>query len=120
MLSRAPFFIGVLGLGYGLAGRSDDASELLRELDERHRRGGYVSPVARLAIHAGLRDFAAIRNDLQVFADVGYGAPTILYTCASYLRAAGRDDAEIARLFDLVIGPRPSTNQARSSPMFSR
>jgi adenylate cyclase len=104
MLSRAPFFIGVLGLGYGLAGRTDDAARLLDELDGRQNRGEYVSPVAPLAIHTGLRDFAAVRRDLVAFAVAGCGAPTILYSCASYLRDAGRDDPEIARLFDLVMG----------------
>ena len=104
MLSRAPFFVAVLGLGYGLAGRSDDATRLLNDLYERLRRGEYVPPVAPLAIHAGLHDRPEISRDLRAFAETRCGAPTILYTCASYLRDIGQDDPEIAQLFDVVMG----------------
>ena len=103
-LSGAPFFVAVLGLGYGLAGRSDDAARLLSDLYERLRRGEYVPPVALLAIHAGLQDLVEIRRDLRAFGEAACGAPTLLYTCASYLRDIAQSDPEVAQLFDLVMG----------------
>ena len=46
--TRAPIYVGVLGMVYGCAGRLDAARRLAQELDERQGRGEYVVPAARL------------------------------------------------------------------------
>jgi tetratricopeptide (TPR) repeat protein len=61
-LSRAPIFVGVLGLGYARAGRLDDATRLLSELEDRSTRGEYVPAFAPLAIHVGRGDLPEIRR----------------------------------------------------------
>jgi serine/threonine protein kinase/tetratricopeptide (TPR) repeat protein len=104
MVSRAPFFVGVLGLGYGLAGRTDDATRLLGELEERQTRGEHVGAVAPLSIHVGMRNLPAVRRDLASWAAAGFGAPTSLYCCGAYVREAGQEDPEIARLFNVLMG----------------
>jgi len=63
-LSRAPYYVGWLGYGLARAGRADEARRLLSELDERGSRGEFISPLARLNIHAGLGDLAAVRAAL--------------------------------------------------------
>jgi len=63
-LSRAPIFMGVLGLGYARAGRIDDATRLLREMEDRGSRGEFVPAFAPLAIHVGLGDLPAMRRTL--------------------------------------------------------
>jgi tetratricopeptide (TPR) repeat protein len=67
-LSRAPVFVGLLGLGYGRAGRAEDAKRLLCELEDRGTRGEYVPAFAPLAINVGLGDVPAIhRLHLELF-----------------------------------------------------
>ena len=53
--TRAPIFLGVMGMIYARAGRLADARRLAQELDERQSRGEYVVPAARLSIHVRLR-----------------------------------------------------------------
>ena len=65
MLSRAPFYVGTLGLALARAGRGDEARRLLSELDDRASRGEYVGPRARLAICVGLNDRTGIRRALE-------------------------------------------------------
>jgi TolB-like protein len=64
-LSRAPLFVGVLGMGYGFAGRSVEAQQLLGELTDRGTRGENIPTCASLAIQLGLRDLTAVRAGLQ-------------------------------------------------------
>ncbi len=101
--SRAPIFLGVLGLGYALAGRRDDALRLLVELEERKSRGEYIIPYAPMGIHLGLNDLPAIRRDLQESLQWAAG-PAMLYTSGSWVREAARHDPEIARLLNVVLG----------------
>jgi tetratricopeptide (TPR) repeat protein len=106
MLSRAPFFVGILGMAYGLAGRRDDALRLLGELDERHARGEFVGPVALLSIHTALHDLAAVKRDLVSWAKSGLSTATALYCVGTYVRAAGSGDPEIGRMFEQLVGDR--------------
>ena len=63
-LSRAPMFVGLLGLAYARAGRRDDATRLLHELEDRGSRGEYVPAFARLTILIGLGDVPLMRQAL--------------------------------------------------------
>jgi serine/threonine protein kinase/tetratricopeptide (TPR) repeat protein len=65
-LSRAPMFVGLLGLAYARAGRRDDAKRLLQELEDRGSRGEYIPAFTRLTILIGLGDVPAIRQALTV------------------------------------------------------
>jgi serine/threonine-protein kinase len=69
-ISRAPVFVGWLGCALARAGRAADAHRLLSELDERGSRGEFIPPLARLQIHIGLGDVAAIRTTLAAALEV--------------------------------------------------
>lgn len=47
-LSRAPFYVGLLGMVCGLAGRRDEPTLLERELEERRSRDEYIMPSSLL------------------------------------------------------------------------
>jgi hypothetical protein len=96
-LSRAPLYIGQLGLAYGTARRHDDARRLLNELDERASRGEYVAPCARLAIAIGLEDITGIRAALTACVDDTTPAPTVKVVCGPFLERY-RGDSEIDSL----------------------
>lgn len=102
-LSRAPIFVGVLGLGLARAGRRDEAIRLLQELDERGSRGEYVPAFTFLSIHAGLDDVPAIRDALAKV--VAESTPPFgpLLTSVVFL-GKFRDDPEIRRLLLEVYG----------------
>ena len=55
LTARAVMFTGTLGLACGLAGRHEEARELLRELQQR-RAHQHVGAAAELFIQVGLRD----------------------------------------------------------------
>ena len=61
-LSRAPIFLGMLGLALGRAGRVDGATRLLQELEDRASRGEYVPAFSQLSIQVGLGDVPAMRR----------------------------------------------------------
>ena len=106
-LSRAPLFVGMLGLGYGRAGRVDEAAQLVRELDDRRSRGEYVAPFAPLAIHVGLRDVGAVRSALEACLAEGTPVLSVELTCGIFLEEF-RDDPAIDALLDrLHDGARP-------------
>ncbi len=96
-LSRAPIFVGLLGLGYARAGRYDDANRLLHELDDRGSRGEYIPAFTRLSIFTGLGDIPAIR---QALADaMAEGAPPLsILANAGYFLGEFRSDPEINRM----------------------
>ena len=98
-MSRAPFFVCVLGLGLGLAGRADDARQLLAELDDRASRGEYVPPFTRLAIHVGLGDLVNIRRELAAALEVVTPPFSFRVTSGVFLDRY-RSDPEVARLLD--------------------
>jgi tetratricopeptide (TPR) repeat protein len=64
-LSRAPNFLGLLGFMYSLAGRTDDLTRLEHEVEERHSRGEYITPVSRVALAMARNDSALIRPALE-------------------------------------------------------
>jgi non-specific serine/threonine protein kinase len=100
-LSRAPIFVGVLGFGYGRAGRLDDATRLLRELEDRDSRGEYVPAFAPLAIHVGRGDLPATRRTLAMALAETTPPFTLRLTIGQFIEAF-RSDPEIHRLlFDL-------------------
>ena len=106
--TRAPIYLGVLGMVYACAGRLADARALLQELDERQGRGEYIVPVARLSLHLGFGDPAGVRSALE--ACVGSGAaPFSVVSTNRWLLDAYRSDPAIAGLLDRMHdGARPS------------
>jgi tetratricopeptide (TPR) repeat protein len=96
-LSRAPVFVGILGLGYARGGRLEDANRLLRELEDRGSRGEYVPAFAPLAIYVGQGDLQAIRRALsKVLAEAT--SPVSLFATVGDPLEASWSDPEIHRL----------------------
>ena len=96
-LSRAPVFLGALGLVYARAGRLEDAIRLLREMEDRGGRGEYIPAFAPLAICVGQGDVPAIRRMLsQALAETT--PPFSLRASAGPFLDAFRSDPEIDRL----------------------
>jgi tetratricopeptide (TPR) repeat protein len=96
-LSRAPVFLGALGLVYARAGRLEDAIRLLRELEDRGGRGEFIPAFAPLAICVGQGDVPAIRRMLsQALAETT--PPFSLRASAGPFLDAFRSDPEIDRL----------------------
>jgi tetratricopeptide (TPR) repeat protein len=107
MLSRAPIFVGMLGLGYARGGDVGRAMQLLHELDERRSRGEYVVPFAPLAIHVGLRDVDAVRNALETCIAEQTPVLSVRMTCGAFLEEF-REDAPTDLLLDrLHDGAKP-------------
>jgi serine/threonine protein kinase/tetratricopeptide (TPR) repeat protein len=102
-VSRAPIFIGILGLAYGRAGRPEEANRLLRELDERASRGEYVGEWARLNIHAGSADLPAIRKALRGTIDEPTPAFDVALSCGPFIDHY-RSDPEINRMLIELFG----------------
>jgi serine/threonine protein kinase len=102
-LSRAPIFVGILGLAYARAGRRDDARRLLHELEDRGSRGEYIPAFAPLTVITGLGDLPAIRQALS--ATVAETAPPLtLRATAGHFLEALRSDPEIDRLLLELYG----------------
>jgi len=102
-LSRAPIFVGLLGLGYARAGRGDDATRLLRELEDRGSRGEYIPGCAPLAIYVGQNDLPAIRQALAKAIAEATPPLTLRVTMGQFLEAL-RSDPEIRRLHFELYG----------------
>ena len=102
-LSRAPMFVGNLGLAYGRAGRIDDATRLLRELEERSSRGEFVAAFASICIYVGLGDLPAIRRSLSKALTEATPPASFSMTCGRLLEAF-RSDPEIDRLLFELYG----------------
>ncbi len=102
-VSRAPIFMGILGMAYARAGRPEDANRLLRELDERASRGEYVGEWARLNIHAGSGDIPAIRKSLRGTIDEPTPAFDVALSCGS-LMDNYRSDPEINGMLIEMFG----------------
>jgi TolB-like protein len=96
VLSQWPFYVGLLGMAYGRAGRTADAHRVLGELAARGERGEYIPPFAALCTHVGLGDSAAIRADLDACIADSTSPMTVKITCAVALEAL-RTDPEIDR-----------------------
>jgi serine/threonine protein kinase/tetratricopeptide (TPR) repeat protein len=106
--TRAPIYIGVLGMVFGVAGRLNDAQRLWHELDERQGRGEYVVPVARLSIALGLDDRPRVLAALAECADGG-AAPFSVVGTNRWLLDRYRGDPQFDELLDrLHDGARPA------------
>jgi adenylate cyclase len=95
--SRAPIFVGLLGLGYGFAGRATDARGLLRELEDRSSRGEHVPLWAHLAIYIGLADIKAIREGLQAILSQPAEQYTVRAVLGCFLGEMRQSEPEIDR-----------------------
>jgi hypothetical protein len=103
-LSRAPFFVGLLGLGYGYAGRIEDARSLLSELEDRGSRGEHIPIWAPLAIQVGLADIPAIRLGLRAVTALPAEQYTVRATLGCFLRETLRTDPEVDRAHRELFG----------------
>jgi TolB-like protein/Tfp pilus assembly protein PilF len=101
--SRAPNFVGLLGLAYARGGRLDDATRLLHELEDRSSRGEYVPTIALLHINVGQGDLPAIRGALSKA--LAEGTPPFVFrpTSGPFLEAY-RSDPEVNRLLLELYG----------------
>jgi hypothetical protein len=105
--TRAPVYLGVLAMVYGLAGRMADARRLGLELDERRSRGEYIVPAARLSVQLGLGTVTGVRDALAACVDGG-AAPFSVIATGRWLLERYRSDPECNRLLDeLHDGARP-------------
>jgi serine/threonine protein kinase/tetratricopeptide (TPR) repeat protein len=103
VLSRAPTYVGFLGLAYARAGRLDDATRLLSELEDRGIRGEYIPAYAALAIYAGQGDLAAMRRSLSKA--LAEATPLLTLRCiACLLPETFQSDPEINRLLAELYG----------------
>jgi TolB-like protein len=102
-LSRAPIFVGVLGLAYARAGRLDDATRLLRELEDRGSRGEYIPAFAPLSIHVGQGDLPEMRRTLSDVLAESTSPFTLRFTSGQFLDAF-RSDPEIHQLLFELYG----------------
>jgi TolB-like protein len=103
-LSRAPIFVGLLGLGYGYAGRVEDARGLLRELEDRGSRGEHIPIWAPLAIQIGLTDIPAIRLGLRAVAARPAEQYTVRAILGCFLTETLRMDPEVDRAHRDLFG----------------
>jgi eukaryotic-like serine/threonine-protein kinase len=102
-LSRAPYYVGHLGMGYARAGRIDDANRLLNELAERAGRGEHVPALASLFIYVGLGDVPAIRRTLAKAIEESLPPLALKLTCGELLQSH-RSDPEINRMLSEHYG----------------
>jgi TolB-like protein/Tfp pilus assembly protein PilF len=117
-LSRAPLFVGILGLGYGLAGRLEEARQLLGELDDRGSRGEHILTCATIAIHLGLRDLPAVRAGLGIVQNRP-AQQSIVRTALGPFLAGLRADPDIDRAYVQLFGCLPTATLA-SEPACGR
>jgi tetratricopeptide (TPR) repeat protein len=101
--SRAPVFVGMLGFACGRAGRLDDTTRLLQELEDRSSRGEYVPAFVPLGIYVGLGDAPAIRRTLSKSLAEASSPWPILAIGGPFLEAY-RSDPEIHRLLCDLYG----------------
>jgi TolB-like protein/Flp pilus assembly protein TadD len=102
-MSRAPVFVGFLGLACARAGRLDDTTRLLQELEDRCSRGEYVPAWSLLAIYVGQGDLPAIRRTLSK-AVSEFTVPWLVHTTIAPFLEAYRSDPEIQRLLCDLYG----------------
>jgi len=102
-LSRAPTYVGFLGLAYARAGRLDDANRLLSELEDRGSRGEYIPAYGPFAIYAGQGDLAAMRRSLSKALEEA--TPLLMLRCITCLfPETFQSDPEMNRLLSELFG----------------
>ena len=102
-LSRAPIYVGLLGMAYARAGRLDDANRLLNELADRASRGEFVPEFASLFTYVGLGDVPATRRSLAKAIEESVPPLTLKLTCGQFLQPF-RTDPEINRMLSGLYG----------------
>ena len=108
-MSRAPFFVSILGLALARGGRTSEARQLLVELDERASRGEFIPAFSRLCVYVGLGDVDGVRRELTM-AVAEVTPPFSLWVTSGPFLAEFRTDADVARLLDAWDrGDDPST-----------
>ena len=103
VLSRAPIFVGLLGLIYARAGRREDALRLLQEIEDRGSRGEYISSFSKVTVCVGLGDLERIRASLADVISEGTSPVPVRVMCGTHLEAL-RSDPEIRRLHFELFG----------------
>jgi serine/threonine protein kinase/tetratricopeptide (TPR) repeat protein len=101
--SRAPIYMGLLGMAYSRAGRRDDANRLLHELEERGSRGEYIPAFSLLDIYVGLGDIPAVRETLARAQAESTPAFDLAATSVFFLDEF-RGDPEIDRMLVELFG----------------
>jgi serine/threonine-protein kinase len=99
--SRAPLFLGHLGMAYARAGRVDDAHRLLAELEDRSSRGEFVPAVTLLSIYTGLEDLPAMRRTLSKALVESTAALQLRLVTVQFPESA-RKDPEIQQLVSRI------------------
>jgi adenylate cyclase len=102
-ISRSHFIIGLLGSAYHGAGRAEDASRLLNELEERRSRGEFVPAKSFLNIYAAAGDVAAARRALSKSIAESCPAFTMSLMSSSVMSAL-RADPESNRMLVELLG----------------
>ena len=108
-MSRAPFFVSILGLALARGGRTSEARQLLAELDDRASRGEFIPAFSRLGVYVGLGDVDGVRRELTM-AVAEVTPPFSLWVTSGPFLGDFRTDPEVARLLDAWDrGDDPST-----------
>jgi serine/threonine protein kinase/tetratricopeptide (TPR) repeat protein len=102
-ISRAPIFVGLMGMVSARAGRHEDAVRLVHELQDRASRGEYVPAFALLPIHVGLGDVPEVRRTLSEALSEATPPLTLRVTTGQFLEAL-RSDPEIDRMLFELFG----------------
>jgi serine/threonine protein kinase len=103
-LSRAPLFVGLLGLLYAGVGRLEDARRLLAELEDRSGRGEQVETLPSFCIQIGLGNLVEIRAGLGKVIEESTPPVALLVCCGEFLNPF-RTDPEINRMLTEYLGP---------------
>ncbi len=101
--SRAPIYMGLIGLAYARTGRRDDANRLLHELEDRGSRGEYIPAFSLVDIYVGLGDIPAVRKALARAQAESTPAFDLAATSAIFLDEF-RSDPEIKRMLVEMFG----------------
>ena len=108
-MSRAPFFVSILGFTLARGGRDAEARQLLAELDERALRGEFIPAFSRLGVYMGLRDVDGVRRELTI-AESEATPPSSVWVPSGPILGEFRTDPDVARLLDAWDrGDDPST-----------
>jgi len=103
IVSRAPIFVGILGLVYARAGRREDAMRLLGEVEDRASRGEYIPSFSKITIHVGLGDLPGLRASLAEAISAATSPVPVRVICGKYLEEF-RSDPEVHRLHSELFG----------------
>jgi len=101
--SRSPVYVGLLSCAYERAGRSEEASRLLNELEERRTRGEFVPAAYFLNIYAAQGDIPAVRRTLAEAIAETTPVFTMRIDSFSFVEPF-RSDPEINRMLVELLG----------------